>query len=150
MTWSCMLPPSWPEDPELALPLLLLLLLVQKRGTQALEVEVENMGAHLNAYTSREMTCYYAKVGGAPPPSMPSRVVLCAAWAPGALHPCPHKNTSGPASEPCQSFHAAVWVAKRLQQRIPIYLAKRSMRSSEYCKLVAVESTLLEVVVVVV
>jgi hypothetical protein len=36
----------------------------QKRGTQALEVEVENMGAHLNAYTSREMTCYYAKARG--------------------------------------------------------------------------------------
>jgi processing peptidase subunit beta len=27
-----------------------------------LEEEVENMGAHLNAYTSREQTTYYAKV----------------------------------------------------------------------------------------
>jgi len=27
-----------------------------------LELEVENMGAHLNAYTSREQTVYYAKV----------------------------------------------------------------------------------------
>ena len=27
-----------------------------------LEQEVENMGAHLNAYTSREQTTYYAKV----------------------------------------------------------------------------------------
>ena len=27
-----------------------------------LEVEIENLGAHLNAYTSREQTCYYAKV----------------------------------------------------------------------------------------
>ena len=26
-----------------------------------LELEVENMGAHLNAYTSREQTVYYAK-----------------------------------------------------------------------------------------
>jgi hypothetical protein len=30
--------------------------------TQAdLEIEIENMGGHLNAYTSREMTVYYAK-----------------------------------------------------------------------------------------
>ena len=36
--------------------------LVQNRSQQALEVEIENMGGHLNAYTSREMTCYYAKV----------------------------------------------------------------------------------------
>lgn len=33
-----------------------------KRSVQELEVEVENMGGHLNAYTSREMTTYYAKV----------------------------------------------------------------------------------------
>jgi processing peptidase subunit beta len=26
-----------------------------------LEVQIENMGAHLNAYTSREQTVYYAK-----------------------------------------------------------------------------------------
>ena len=26
-----------------------------------LELEVENMGGHLNAYTSREQTVYYAK-----------------------------------------------------------------------------------------
>lgn len=32
-----------------------------KRSQQALELEVENMGAHLNAYTSREQTVYYAK-----------------------------------------------------------------------------------------
>jgi len=33
-----------------------------KRRTQLqLELEVENMGAHLNAYTSREQTVYYAK-----------------------------------------------------------------------------------------
>ena len=35
---------------------------VQKRSVQELEVEIENLGAHLNAYTSREQTCYYAKV----------------------------------------------------------------------------------------
>jgi processing peptidase subunit beta len=29
---------------------------------QQLEVEFENMGGHLNAYTSREHTVYYAKV----------------------------------------------------------------------------------------
>ena len=37
-------------------------MLPQNRSQQALEVEIENMGGHLNAYTSREMTCYYAKV----------------------------------------------------------------------------------------
>ena len=31
------------------------------RSQQALELEVENLGAHLNAYTSREQTVYYAK-----------------------------------------------------------------------------------------
>ncbi|KAG8780796.1 hypothetical protein FRC15_009266 [Serendipita sp. 397] len=33
----------------------------QKRTQQAIELEVENLGAHLNAYTSREQTVYYAK-----------------------------------------------------------------------------------------
>ena len=33
-----------------------------KMNQQALEVEFENMGGHLNAYTSREHTVYYAKV----------------------------------------------------------------------------------------
>jgi mitochondrial-processing peptidase subunit beta len=32
-----------------------------KRSQHALELEVENLGAHLNAYTSREQTVYYAK-----------------------------------------------------------------------------------------
>ncbi|EUB61093.1 Mitochondrial-processing peptidase subunit beta [Echinococcus granulosus] len=32
-----------------------------KRTQRSLEEEVENKGAHLNAYTSREMTVYYAK-----------------------------------------------------------------------------------------
>lgn len=32
-----------------------------KRSQHSLELEVENMGAHLNAYTSREQTVYYAK-----------------------------------------------------------------------------------------
>jgi len=31
------------------------------RSQTELELEVENMGAHLNAYTSREQTVYYAK-----------------------------------------------------------------------------------------
>lgn len=34
----------------------------EKRTQQQLEVEIENMGAHLNAYTSREQTVYFAKV----------------------------------------------------------------------------------------
>ena len=33
----------------------------KKRGQMELELQVENMGAHLNAYTSREQTVYYAK-----------------------------------------------------------------------------------------
>lgn len=33
----------------------------EKRSQHSLELEVENKGAHLNAYTSREMTVYYAK-----------------------------------------------------------------------------------------
>ena len=33
----------------------------KKRTQHQLELEVENMGAHLNAYTSREQTVYYAK-----------------------------------------------------------------------------------------
>ena len=32
------------------------------RTTSGLEEEIENMGGHLNAYTSREQTTYYAKV----------------------------------------------------------------------------------------
>jgi len=34
----------------------------QKRTQQQLEVEIEDMGAHLNAYTSREQTVYFVKV----------------------------------------------------------------------------------------
>jgi mitochondrial-processing peptidase subunit beta len=34
----------------------------KNRTQKQLEVEIENMGAHLNAYTSREQTVYYAKV----------------------------------------------------------------------------------------
>ena len=34
----------------------------KNRSQMELELEVENMGAHLNAYTSREQTVYYAKV----------------------------------------------------------------------------------------
>jgi processing peptidase subunit beta len=34
----------------------------QKRTQQKLEEEIENMGGHLNAYTSREQTVYYARV----------------------------------------------------------------------------------------
>ncbi|KAI9718511.1 MAG: hypothetical protein M1828_006694 [Chrysothrix sp. TS-e1954] len=33
----------------------------QNRSQHALELEIENMGGHLNAYTSRENTVYYAK-----------------------------------------------------------------------------------------
>ena len=32
------------------------------RTQQQLEIEIENIGGHLNAYTSREQTVYYAKV----------------------------------------------------------------------------------------
>lgn len=33
-----------------------------RRTARELEEEIENMGGHLNAYTSREQTTYYAKV----------------------------------------------------------------------------------------
>lgn len=39
-------------------------LLLQTRTVRDLEVEIENMGGSLNAYTGREQTCYYAKVWG--------------------------------------------------------------------------------------
>jgi mitochondrial-processing peptidase subunit beta len=34
----------------------------KRRDQAALELEVENIGGHLNAYTSREQTVFYAKV----------------------------------------------------------------------------------------
>lgn len=34
----------------------------EKRTARSLEEEIENMGGHLNAYTSREQTTYYARV----------------------------------------------------------------------------------------
>ena len=34
----------------------------KRRTQQALEQEIEDMGGHLNAYTSREQTVYFAKV----------------------------------------------------------------------------------------
>lgn len=34
----------------------------KKRSQTDIELEIENMGGHLNAYTSREQTCFYAKV----------------------------------------------------------------------------------------
>lgn len=37
---------------------------MQKRSLMDIEVEVENLGSHLNAYTSREMTSYYARCMG--------------------------------------------------------------------------------------
>ena len=33
----------------------------EKRTQTQLEIEIENMGSHLNAYTSREQTVFYAK-----------------------------------------------------------------------------------------
>lgn len=36
----------------------------EKRSAGALEEEIENMGGHLKAYTSREQTAYYVKVMG--------------------------------------------------------------------------------------
>jgi predicted Zn-dependent peptidase len=37
---------------------------MQRRGIKEIETEVENMGATLNAYTSRESTAYYARCIG--------------------------------------------------------------------------------------
>lgn len=36
----------------------------RRRSQYDIEVDIENMGGHLNAYTSREQTVYYAKVSG--------------------------------------------------------------------------------------
>ena len=47
------MPPSYP----------IVCLHQQTRTVKDLEVEIENMGGSLNAYTGREQTCYYAKVG---------------------------------------------------------------------------------------
>lgn len=38
---------------------------MQKRSVHDIELEVENMGANLNAYTSREQTAYFARCSGA-------------------------------------------------------------------------------------
>lgn len=43
---------------------LALYFVMQSRTVRDLEVEVENMGGQLNAYTGREQTAYYAKVLG--------------------------------------------------------------------------------------
>lgn len=50
--------PYWPAPERAPLPFTH----AQRRTQQALEQEVEDLGAHLNAYTSREQTTYYAKV----------------------------------------------------------------------------------------
>ena len=57
--------PRWPAGRSVGLHVLTQWPLEQgteKRTKEQLELEVENMGAHLNAYTSREQTVYYAKV----------------------------------------------------------------------------------------
>jgi Insulinase (Peptidase family M16) len=45
----------------------------QSRNSKELELEIEDMGGHLNAYTSREQTCYHAKVGLSVVPMGPLR-----------------------------------------------------------------------------
>src|SRR5215475_916958 len=34
----------------------------ERRSARAIAEEIESVGGHLNAYTSREQTCYYAKI----------------------------------------------------------------------------------------
>lgn len=48
----------------------------KKRSQLDLELEIENMGAHLNAYTSREQTVYYAKAFSK---DLPRGIVICTA-----------------------------------------------------------------------
>ena len=36
--------------------------MLQSRTLQQLEQQIEDIGGHLNAFTTREMTCYFAKV----------------------------------------------------------------------------------------
>ena len=54
--------PTNPTGPAAERPRLVAVSRLQRRTQQALEQEVEDLGAHLNAYTSREQTTYYAKV----------------------------------------------------------------------------------------
>ena len=61
-----------------------------KRSQLQLETEVENMGAHLNAYTSREQTVYYAKVlkGDVPKAvEMLSDILLNSSFSQARMHP---------------------------------------------------------------
>jgi processing peptidase subunit beta len=51
--------------------------LSQKRNQHQLEVEIEDMGASLNAYTSREQTCYFAKVPAPPRSYRDARSTPC-------------------------------------------------------------------------
>lgn len=67
----CLVQPASPSNTSpLSLPVLSDTLLaalpppLQSRTVRDLELEIENMGGSLNAYTGREQTCYYAKVGG--------------------------------------------------------------------------------------
>ncbi|KAG9134813.1 hypothetical protein Leryth_001112 [Lithospermum erythrorhizon] len=55
-------PPSPILLPKLPLLGYGLMLGTERRTARELEEEIENMGGHLNAYTSREQTTYYAKV----------------------------------------------------------------------------------------
>ena len=51
-----------PRDPKCLIPKPWVAWAPQSRNVRQLEVEIEDMGGHLNAYTSRETTCYYAKM----------------------------------------------------------------------------------------
>ena len=75
-----------------------------KRSQLQLETEVENMGAHLNAYTSREQTVYYAKVlkGDVPKAvEMLSDILLNSSFSqarmqPPSPSPSPHRTHHTP------------------------------------------------------
>ncbi|KAJ1626752.1 peptidase family M16-domain-containing protein [Pavlovales sp. CCMP2436] len=80
----------------------------QQRSQHELEVEVENMGAHLNAYTSREQTVYYAKsCAPLPPPSAPLPPCLLLLLPHVLLLLLPTANVACPACWPWQ------WRARR-------------------------------------
>lgn len=60
----------------------------QKRNQQTLELEIEDLGAHLNAYTSRENTCYFTRSFSEDVPHMTeilSDILLNSKLDPGAI-----------------------------------------------------------------
>ena len=81
------------------------------------------MGGHLNAYTSREQTCYYAKVGWV----AADAGLISAAWA----RPAKHDVLS--VGRPCQSY--------LLSAACEMCVLKTGQHAAARCSLALVVST---------